>query len=289
MLDTVENQSYYRVWEDSSCNIEIADRYLVVNCTGLCVLPFPFTNHSAFGRRDYYLIYMYKGTMDIFVDGKMREINAGEALIYKPNSEYKYTNSDRGKVVYFWAHFTGYGVKELLKGCKLKSATIFNIGLNREIIASFHKMFMEFVRRDYCFEIAASSHLISICTNLGRSLESLSTINIANKRDIHDSIQFIHRNYHTDIRLKDLASMEHLSISRYRTIFRECTGFSPKSYIINLRIKRACELLSQTDLTIREVAKAVGYQDQLYFSRIFKSRVGTTANSYKQNYSSQKP
>mgnify|MGYP000855191653 CR=1 FL=1 len=281
----MENQSYYRIWENSGCNEEINDRYLVVNCTGCCVLPHRFTSHNISGRKDYYLLYMCKGMMSVLVNGEMKDICAGQSIIFFPCCEYKYTSLGDKEVIYYWAHFTGYGARELLENCRLYGKNIFNTGFNEQVIREFNNMFTEFIRRDYCFEVAAASHLISACINLSRSMTNLATSgDTVNPDRIHASIKFIHKNFNSDISLKQLATIEHLSISRYRTIFKQCTGFSPQNYIIALRIKRACELIVQTDLSLKEIAQSVGYHDQLYFSRIFKARTGIVANCYKKNY-----
>jgi AraC family transcriptional regulator of arabinose operon len=285
LLDVMEAQSYYRIWENPGCNEEINDRYLVVNCTGCCVLPHPFTTHNKSGRKDYYLLYMCRGMMGVLLNGEMKDICAGQFIIFFPGCEYKYTSQGAEEVIYYWAHFTGYGARDILEKCKLYGGNIYNAGFNKSVINEFNNMFTEFIRRDYCFEAAAASHLISICINLSRNMSNLATSRDTINRDrIQASIKFIHKNFKSNISLKQLAAIEHLSISRYRAIFKQCTGFSPKSYIIALRIKRACELIVQTDLSIKEIAESVGYQDQLYFSRIFKARTGIVASSYKKNY-----
>lgn len=281
----MENQSYYRSWENSGCDVEVNDRYLVVNCTGCCVLPQPFTSHNKSGRKDYYLLYMCRGKMSVLVNGEMKDMYAGQFIIFFPECEYKYTSQGEEEVIYYWAHFTGYGAVQLLKDCKIYGNNIFNVGYNKQVVYEFSNMFTEFIRRDYCFETAIVSHFISICINLGRSITGSAINRDAVNRDrIHKSIKFIHKNFNSNISLKQLADIEHLSISRYRTIFKQCTGLSPKNYIIALRIKKACELIVQTDLSVKEIAESVGYHDELYFSRIFKARTGIAASSYKKNY-----
>ncbi|HOJ09840.1 MAG TPA: AraC family transcriptional regulator [Clostridiales bacterium] len=281
----MENQSYYRIWENSGCNEEINDHYLVVNCAGCCVLPHPFATHNKSGRKDYYLLYICRGMMKVLVNGEMMDMCAGQFIIFPPECEYKYTRLGDEEVIYYWAHFTGYGARGLLENCKLYGKNIFNAGFNEQVIREFNNMFSEFIRRDYCFEAAAASHLISACINLSRSMTNLATSSDAVNPDrIYASIKFIHKNFNSNISLKQLAGIEHLSISRYRTLFKQYTGFSPKNYIIALRINRACELTVQTDLSLKEIAESVGYHDQLYFSRIFKARTGIAPNCYKKNY-----
>jgi hypothetical protein len=54
-------------------------------------------------------------------------------------------------------------------------------------------------------------------------------------------------------------------------LFKLATGYTPNDFLIRIRIHRACELLRETDLSIKEISAALGYDDQFYFSRVFKS------------------
>ena len=57
-------------------------------------------------------------------------------------------------------------------------------------------------------------------------------------------------------------------------------------YLTDLRINHARQLMGQTELTMREIADMVGYEDQLYFSRIFKKRTGFTPSAYRRSLQS---
>lgn len=85
-----------------------------------------------------------------------------------------------------------------------------------------------------------------------------------------------------------LAAMEHLGVSRYREVFHEQMGMSPIDYRTSLRIRRACELLSQTDLAVSEIAQDSGFTDIFYFARMFKAKTGVTPNKYRDNEKREK-
>ncbi|WP_312729295.1 helix-turn-helix transcriptional regulator, partial [Enterococcus sp.] len=59
-------------------------------------------------------------------------------------------------------------------------------------------------------------------------------------------------------------------------IFKEATGVSPINYLIEIRLKRAKDMLKNDNLTIKEVASAVGYQDAYHFSKSFKKLYGVS-------------
>ena len=78
-----------------------------------------------------------------------------------------------------------------------------------------------------------------------------------------------------------LAEMEHLGVSRYRALFHEIFGVSPMAYITRLRIQQSMTYLQQTDLSIAKIASSVGYEDPLYFSRVFRQMFGFSPKEYR--------
>ncbi len=314
----INSQSYYRIWNNRDCNIESAERSIIVNCTGCCVLPMPFVTHNRTGRKDYYLLYMYKGVMSVMTDEGMKDIRAGQFVTFYPGREYKYagagtgagagiravagtetrdgagviagTRDDAGagnvigadEIIYFWVHFTGSAAKELMESCGMGDRKIADAGVNESIIHEFNMLFVEFIRREKYYETAAAAIISSICAGLARSVARKTADNAAMNPDkIFASLKYIHSNYNSTVDIRQMAEADHLSASRYRAVFKKYTGLSPRNYVIELRIKRACELIIQTDLTFKEIANAVGWPDQLYFSRIFRERIGYTPGAYR--------
>ena len=94
---------------------------------------------------------------------------------------------------------------------------------------------------------------------------------------------YIISKYTEDISVPYLAEMEGLSVSRYNTLFREINGTSPIKYIISLRMNHACTLLATTNLAINEIGSAVGYQDNHFFSKLFKKYVGIAPQTYRSS------
>jgi transcriptional regulator GlxA family with amidase domain len=73
-----------------------------------------------------------------------------------------------------------------------------------------------------------------------------------------------------------------LSVSRFSEAFREHCGVSPMTYFTELRLQRACELLDTSDLQVGEIAERLGFQDALYFSRLFRKHTGIPPTAYRK-------
>jgi len=277
----MDNQAYYRIDDSDGCDIAITDAYLVVNCVGICVMTKPFTTYRRHGRHDYYLLYLYQGELDIFIDGQPQTIQAGHMVIFHPDCETRYTKRDENELVYYWAHFTGAGVPTVLEQCSLGRQDVYFAGIHQDIADMFRQMFQNFIYRDACYETAAGAQLTGILVQIRRSVNGLTAArrNLSAVK-ISKSLNYIHRHYSQMITVGQLAEIEHLSVSRYRVLFRQCIGVSPQTFIIDLRLRMAAELMSMSGLNLKQIAQMVGYDDQLYFSRLFKAKRGFAPKKY---------
>ena len=79
----------------------------------------------------------------------------------------------------------------------------------------------------------------------------------------------------------DIANFIQISTSHYTALFKKKTGLSPIDYFIRLKIHFACQLLTQTDLKIKEIADRIGYDDPYYFSKRFKTIIGVSPKKYR--------
>ena len=97
------------------------------------------------------------------------------------------------------------------------------------------------------------------------------------------TLLFMEENYSRDITLNDLAGLIGVSISHYRRSFQRLLGFSPIDFLLDLRLERAAELLSETCLSIAETALKTGFSDANYFSRLFSRRKGCSPRRWRQS------
>ena len=96
--------------------------------------------------------------------------------------------------------------------------------------------------------------------------------------------EFVESHLEDDINLETLAAEARLSVYHFARGFKLSTGVSPLRHVLEQRIKRARQLLVQTDLPLSAIASAVGFFDQGHFSRQFRSLVGTTPSSFRRTH-----
>lgn len=97
--------------------------------------------------------------------------------------------------------------------------------------------------------------------------------------------EYMNANYNNNISVDTVAEHVQRSSSYLSRVFKESTGMTVGDYLIQLRIRRAAELLEEQQLTIEEICSEIGYANVSYFSKIFKSRMGLTPGQYRQRHS----
>ncbi len=249
----------------------------MVNCSGTVSISRPFTTYNTSGRSDYYLMYIIEGRLSVNLNGGDTIAEVGDFIIFPPGYKYKYTFSDEGAISYYYAHFTGSEVKKTLHALGLsESATIYTAGYSDAAAEAFAEIFTAYTEDDEFRDLVAG-------VAVKRALIALARSRTAGKRrsPIERSLAYIKASYTDDIRVPHLAAMDGLSVSRYNAVFRAQTGTSPTGLITSLRLEHACTLLSSTDLSIGNIGAMVGYTDNHFFSKIFRSHIGLSPKEYR--------
>ena len=116
-------------------------------------------------------------------------------------------------------------------------------------------------------------HLYLFIDSLVRSSTSTPLYSGNRLRDfyIKEAISFIEQNFQNDISVENIAASCGLNRSYFGKIFHENMGKSPQEFLISYRMTKAAELLKLTKLSINDIGQAVGYPNQLHFSRAFKN------------------
>jgi transcriptional regulator GlxA family with amidase domain len=99
---------------------------------------------------------------------------------------------------------------------------------------------------------------------------------------IEESIRYMQAHLNEPLQVSTLAAVANFSPSHFFALFKRCTGCAPIDFFIRLRMDRACHLLEQTSMNVKEVAAALGYEDPFYFSRTFKQVNRVSPTEYRQ-------
>jgi len=92
-------------------------------------------------------------------------------------------------------------------------------------------------------------------------------------------MKYIAEHYHDDISLSDLARVSHISVNYLSSLFKKEVGTCFKTFLVQYRINKAIDILSEKNIPLRDVAELVGYNDYAQFSKMFKKVTGQSPNS----------
>ena len=204
-------------------------------------------------------------------------------VLYRPKElqKYIYYNTDRPEV--YWVHFTGSEVKNLLRKYGIKDGmNVIYSGTSLEYTRIFKQMIYELQLCQVDYPQLLSMLLQQIFILLHRQLTRDRTIkNEYLESEMELATQYFNENYNTDISIENYAASRGMSISWFIRNFKKYSKITPMQYLVSLRITNAQILLETTNYSISEIAAIVGYDNPLYFSRIFRKQKGVSPKQYR--------
>jgi len=128
------------------------------------------------------------------------------------------------------------------------------------------------------------AYLIELLIKVFRSLSGSYTAGISgeSRKNVEQAIEYLKTNYEMEISLEQIALRSFLSKSYFRKLFYSITNKSFITYLNELRIEKACLLLAQSGLTVKDICEKVGYGDRVYFYEVFKRITGATPGEYRK-------
>lgn len=277
----IENDNVYKGFEDDKNPYSI-------NCCGYIKF---ITKDAALQRKrvDYYLIYIMNGFGYYKIKGKEYKVPAGSIVLYRPGDEQDYYYLHEDQTELFWIHFSGYAVNELLRKYHLSDNNIYSVGIQTECINLFNKVIHEMQIKNPLYEQSCVNYFLNLLLNFSRTnLQHQGDQSFKNSF-IEATVKKMHIEYQNDHPVNYYAKQSNLSVYQFIHKFKELTGTSPMKYIERIRIDKSKELLTNTDLTVTEVADIVGYNNPFYFSRVFKKNTGSTPSAYRIDIKTIKP
>ena len=109
-----------------------------------------------------------------------------------------------------------------------------------------------------------------------------STKKLRDSQRMKNMLQYIDEHYSDNITINEIAESVSLSVSECLRCFHRTIGTTPIQYLKSLRIKKAAELLTNTDLKIVDIGIICGFQDMSYFAKTFRNIYGCTPSKYRE-------
>ncbi|WP_111639397.1 AraC family transcriptional regulator [Marinomonas shanghaiensis] len=152
-----------------------------------------------------------------------------------------------------------------------------------ELISAFDVWAEQGSDREFYMNIALMKFWHIFCTNQQDIIASQSTTK-GHERRVQSLLNFIHSNYKERISIADISQAANISESECYRIFRNALSCSPNSYLLDYRLRRSVQLLTESNKKIADIAYEIGFNCSTYFAKKFKQAFNVTPMQFRKNY-----
>jgi len=230
--------------------------------------------------QEYQLHYFPKvgGVFESKPSGRC-EIQGGDFFLLFPGVWHRYSPLPTNGWDQYWVGFKGPYIDQLVhKGAITPAHPVVHPDIRLEVLTQYRELIAELQA-----ESPESMPVLAAITMLllARALAAHKDKNQRTERIIRSAQCILRSNLERDIDLHTLASSLNTSYTWLRRSFQLYTGQSLHQYRLQLRIQKASQLLASSDCTVREAAWQIGFNDEFYFSRLFKLKTGHSPEALK--------
>lgn len=248
------------------------------------------SNHSVSrknGSKQYILIYCYNGEGTIYTKNKTILLKSNTFYIIPPDVPHDYFALMQNPWSIYWIHFTGpQAIHFYDKFISEHTEEAPQLSLEKRRIELFENI-LDVMEDGYSSNNLEYANL-TLSQLLNTFLFERFFIKKNKQFSENDTIQTVidYMKKHTDVPLKinDIAAYFNYSSSHFYTLFKKQTGHTPIHYFNYLKMQKACQYLSFTSMSIKEISFSLGFNDPLYFSRLFKKIMSTSPIQYRTEY-----
>lgn len=235
------------------------------------------------GRPEYVLIVCLSGSGRVELKGRAWPLAAGHGIVLPPRQAHRYAADMDNPWTIFWFHFSGRRARDYVAALDVTADKprfwVQNIDtLAQEFEDTYRYVLGGYTDQELIGLTTSFVRLLGVCRNLQRSPVRRHQ---RTEDRVLKALRFMRQNLHRALSLAEMARQAGLSSTHFGAVFRAQLNCSPLEFHIRLKMQRACELLESTLCTVAEIGGAVGYEDPLYFSRMFRLKVGRSPRAYR--------
>ena len=242
-------------------------------------------------RNHYLFHYILSGTGTLLADDtkgitQNYQIRSGQGFMIFPGQVTTYIADSNVPWEYLWVEFDGLRITEALSMTDFSKNKPVYHPHNKELRDKLadELMYISHHPKESPFHLIG--HLYLFLDYLIQSAHSTQLLSNNKMSDyyIKEAINYIEQNFQNNITIEDVASVCGINRSYLGKIFKKNTGQSPQEFLMNYRMVKAAELLKLTSLSIADIGSAIGYENQLHFSRAFKNIYGVSPREWRNQH-----
>lgn len=237
------------------------------------------------GVRDHYCIHHILSGSGVYTTGKVSvRLGAGDTFILFPGVELQYQADREEPWEYCWAGFMGADAASIIRNTEFgkESPYILKGRIPGDKIRSGMDQIYMLKGNTYESAVAMTGKLYSLLALFMHYSRRTEPEKNLHAMYVDKAVSYIETNYSYPVTVEDIAAYVGISRSHLFRSFQNYMSKSPKDFLTGYRIKQACHLLRETDLSVSAIAYSVGFENNLYFSKAFRKQKGVSPSEYRK-------
>lgn len=291
------NQKYYNISmlkDFFNLNYPNFSRFLddnkqrTFNVVSYGVHDFNYLRGAKFARTQnfYTLHYVLSGEGMLSVNSNLYSLKGGSCFLLPPDFSFSYYPSESAPWKYVWIAFYSSKrfVDELFSETALKLCQPYIVKSPRtEVLSAFSMLEFNDISSNSAAAAAAFAAILKFISLLINEVETGAN-DFGLPKLIQDVQLYMQDNYiKNNFSIKKMAKKFSISHPYLCRLYKKYSKMTLNDYLLQLRFKKACELLAFSELSVKETAYSSGFSDNAYFSRIFKARFNMTPVEYRDS------
>jgi len=245
---------------------------------------------------EYQLIYVKKGEGELSIDDIPYFLKPGKCFLLQPGKLVKWEKFHKGSLCFYQITFQCLKLRSHRKineekiyqkhDQPLSFSDEFVIKSNSTVIRLIEKLYKLYIQKqeDVLYDFRLQKSFYDLLDFVFEEALSIDEDKHDTSKAIQMTINYMKKNFKEPITREKLAKLAGLSPSYYSYAFKKEIGMSPIEFLHNVRIEKAKKLLVSTNDKLKVISQNVGFNDEFYFSRIFKKRLGVSPKIYIKTY-----
>ncbi len=231
----------------------------------------------------YQIILITEGEGIVENKSGIFNVTPGSIIIVRDNEWHRYKPKYEKGWVELYVGFNGMLANHfLLQNKVLQNQTVINCGFNELIYQTYGKLFNVASKEFPGSQHVASSCIIELLANIVSWEKQKQFTDKPIERIIEKTKLLMRENIYSEIDLEQIAINNNITYSYLRRMFKSYTGISPHQYFLDMKLLRAKELITSSNLTIKEISYHMGFSSEHYFSRLFKKKTGAMPSEIRK-------
>jgi len=231
------------------------------------------------------ILYLYQGGGWFMSEHCPKtHVQAGDVIFLFPNEWHNYAPDEDTGWEEVWVGFTGdYAQRIFREPFFSVSHPIVRIGLRQTLYSEFEKAFMIAYEERPAYQQQLAGCVLLILGSIYAYSKQVSYRDNPDMACISAAQKYMREHSSQSINMEDVAKHVGMGYAKFRKLFRNYTGFSPRQFFLNLRLEKSKDMLLNTNMSSKEIAFRLGYDTATYFNRIFRLHYNQSPIEYRNS------